>query len=141
MALDSWSTKKKLVIVLVVLLAAIPFSLLTEAVPAKIQGWVIENKESSWAPWVQMRLAGLYAWTIRRHKMFECYVKYVELFGPGSPHYDKESYIQIHFDMAVMAGNIISKTRGLIELDRFMEQYPDSPLAEKAKQEKINLLL
>jgi len=140
-ALDSWSTKKKLVIVLLVLLAAIPFSLLTESVPARIQGWVVENKESTWAPWVQMKLAGLYAWTIRTSKMFDCYVKYIELFGPDNPNYDKESYMQIEFDTAVMAGRLRSKTRGLEELSKFIDKYPGTELGRQAEKEKRELLL
>jgi hypothetical protein len=140
--MEEWSRRKKIAVILAVLLAFSPLMLLTDAFPSRVQSWIDNNPESEWSPWLQMKLAGLYGFTVRREKKYDCYTRYVELFGPKNKvNYDRETYIQIELDRAIMTGDYFTKTRGMEELYKFIQKYRGTPQAKIAEQERDKLRL
>ena len=137
--MDEWSTKKKIVVALIVLLVFSPLLFLSDVIPGRMQSWTDNNPESPWAPWMQMKVALIYNWTLRQEKGYACYEKYLKHFGPDNPNYDRDGYMQMEFERAVMTGEIYSRGRGMEELRKFAEKYRGLPIADKAKIEHDKL--
>ena len=139
--MDEWSNKKKFGLVAIIGAVFLFLSLFTSAGPGHVQKWIDGHPESTKAPWLQLKLAGLYGVTLRREEKLACYDNYLDIFGPDNPIYDEDEYVEIEYQFAVLTAAARSKDIGLRTLQQFMDDYPRHPRYDDASKEWKNLRL